>query len=252
MAPAQIGFSEPPIPCLRQGPKGKGATAVVALTDCDARLVSEVPWLSPDGDFRCFYRETKAAYPGRNKDPDKVNPRSRDAHRLLWSKAPLGGGVSRAIGVEVVRLAQGGIDRRRLDLGSDNFASIHYNALRTFAEALDGVTDGHCASSALSGATSSSPISSRSNDPPPSIGLRVPGRSTGRVAWKDRSRTDSISPLGHPGVLRRNRASRREPHRRRARGVPVMVRTGREGRRRLQGIRRFLLPHPPCWTKTVG
>lgn len=105
--------------------------------------MSEVPWLSPDGDFRCFYCETKAAYPGRSKDPDGVNPHLRDAHRLLWSKAPRGGEV---LGLSALKWS----DYLKVvstddgwTLGSDNFATIHYNALRTFAEALDGVTDGH-------------------------------------------------------------------------------------------------------------
>lgn len=105
-------------------------------------LVSEVPWLSPDGDLRCFYCETRVAHPERDKDPDDVNPDLRESHRLLWSKA-LGGEVLGLTAqrwsdyLTVVSTGDG------WTLGSDNFATIHYNALRTFAEALDGVSDGH-------------------------------------------------------------------------------------------------------------
>ena len=76
-------------------------------------------------------------------DPDKVNPHLRDAHRLLWSKAPLGGAV---LGLSALKWS----DYLKVvstddgwTLGSDQLAAIHYNALRTFAEALDGVTDRH-------------------------------------------------------------------------------------------------------------
>lgn len=105
--------------------------------------MSEAPWLSPDGGLRCFNCETKAAHPGRDKDPDGVNPHLREAHRLLWSKAPRDGQV---IGLSASRWS----DYLRVTstddgwtLGSDNFATIHFNALRGFADALDGAVDGH-------------------------------------------------------------------------------------------------------------
>ena len=125
MTSARIGLSEPPLPAYARVRRAEGVTVVVVLTECDARLVSEVPWLSPDGDFRCFYCETKAAYPGRNLDPDKVNPDLRDAHRLLWSKAPLGGGV---LGLSALRWS----DYLKVvssddgwTLGSDQCAAMH-------------------------------------------------------------------------------------------------------------------------------
>jgi hypothetical protein len=76
-------------------------------------------------------------------DPDKVNPDLRDAHRLLWGKAPRGGAV---LGLSALRWSDYLKVVSTADdwtLGSDHFAAIHYNALRTLAEGLDGLTDGH-------------------------------------------------------------------------------------------------------------
>ncbi len=104
-------------------------------------LVSDAPWLSPEGDLRCFCCETRAAHPGRNKDPDAVNPHLRDAHRLLWSKAPLGGpdhGISAGKWSEYLTVVS-----TDWTLGSDNFATIHSNALHAFSAALADVADGH-------------------------------------------------------------------------------------------------------------
>jgi hypothetical protein len=105
--------------------------------------VTEVPWLTPDGDLRCFLCETRAAYPGRDRDPDWVSVRLRDSHRLLWSK-PLPDGrvlqlsaLKRADYLKVVSPPEG------WTVGSDNFATTHANALPVFSAGLDGFTDRH-------------------------------------------------------------------------------------------------------------
>lgn len=101
------------------------------------------PWLAPDGSLRCYYCEGKAAHPGESKDPDKVNPQLRQAHRLLWSKAPRGrqplvlSALKWSDYLKVVSSPDG------WTVGSDNFATTHTNALRAFAERLEGFTDGH-------------------------------------------------------------------------------------------------------------
>lgn len=93
--------------------------------------------------MRCFYCETNAANPGRDLDPDRVNPNLREAHRLLWSKALPGDEVLELSALSwsdyltVVSTDDG------WSVGSDNFATMHRNALPTFAGALDGVRDGH-------------------------------------------------------------------------------------------------------------
>jgi len=107
------------------------------------RLVTGVPWLTRDGELRCYLCESRAAHPGKDKDPDNVNPQLREAHRLLWSKPPRGGDVLVLSAprwsdyLQVVSTSDG------WTVGSDNFATTHTNALRAFAEGLDGFADGH-------------------------------------------------------------------------------------------------------------
>lgn len=105
--------------------------------------MTDTPWLTRDGHLRCFFCETRVAYPGRDEDPDGVHSRLRESHRLLWSK-PLPGG-------QVLELSS----RRWSDylkveglpggwtVGSDNFATTHANALPTLSRGLDRFTDGH-------------------------------------------------------------------------------------------------------------
>jgi hypothetical protein len=78
-----------------------------------------------------------------DRDPDEVNPQLREAHRLLWSKPPRRGEV-------LVLSAHKWSDYLKVvstpdgwTVGSDNFATAHANALRPFAEGLDGFADGH-------------------------------------------------------------------------------------------------------------
>ena len=45
------------------------------------------PWLTPDGNPRCFYCETRPDRPGPSGDPDRVSISLRESHQVLWSKS---------------------------------------------------------------------------------------------------------------------------------------------------------------------
>lgn len=110
---------------------------------CQTGRVTQAPWLLPNGNLRCFACETRAAYPGRGMDPDKVSVDLRESHRAIWSK-PLPDGQLLELsepdwsGYLKVVLLPG-----RWTVGSDNFATTHANALPTFARGLEGFADGH-------------------------------------------------------------------------------------------------------------
>jgi hypothetical protein len=122
------------------GLRAHGCMVLALVRICS---VSEVPWVSADGALRCFYCETMARLPGMEPapDPDGVDPNLRETHRRLWSKALPTGEVLELAALRwsdyltVVSTDAG------WTLGSDNIATIHYNGLRGFAEAM--VTDRH-------------------------------------------------------------------------------------------------------------
>lgn len=114
--------------------------------------MTEAPWLTSDGHLRCFYCETRRAYPQRDVDPDARNDQLRESHRLLWSK-PLAGGPDLELSgrrwsdyLKVESLPG------HWSVGSDNFATTHANALPTLSAGLDSFTDGHlCALCTIGG-----------------------------------------------------------------------------------------------------
>ncbi len=110
--------------------------------------MTEAPWLTHDGAYRCFYCETPRAGAGRKRDadPDSWHKDLRESHRILWSRPfPSGDAWSFA---PVPRWYLKNAEPRaneptQWSIGSDNFATTHTNALPKMASTIPDYEMGH-------------------------------------------------------------------------------------------------------------
>jgi len=103
--------------------------------------MTTAPWLTHDGEYRCFFCETPGAQ--ENTDPDSWHKGLRESHRILWSR-PLPSGESWSFEPAHLKITEPRPNEpSEWSIGSDNFATTHANTLPSMAAAIPGYENGH-------------------------------------------------------------------------------------------------------------
>ncbi len=108
--------------------------------------MTQAPWLTQDGAYRCFLCATPSTAAGRQRDPDSWHDGLRESHRILWSRPfPSGDAWSFAPvpGWYLKNVEPRANEPSEWSIGSDNFATTHTNALPSMAAAIPGYQNGH-------------------------------------------------------------------------------------------------------------